>query len=171
MQRKIGIILDKYFQEQRVIIWQRKRAFNNTRGKTLSSGYEPISWYTVSNKFTFNNIKEKIDSKRKEYTEGYLSNGICMSDVWDIPALPHNSKEKVNHDAQKPLKLIERIIKQFTKENDCILDNCVGSGTTMIACGKNNRECIGIEKENKYCNICKERLIKENINFTYIDKG
>ena len=44
---------------------------------------------------TFNNIKIKPDTNRKEYTEGFLKDGITLSDVWtDIPALPHNSKER-----------------------------------------------------------------------------
>lgn len=161
MARKIGVILDKYFIEQRIIIWKRKRAFNNTRGKTLSSGYEPISWYTNSDKFTFNNIKEKVNSNRKEYTEGYLSDGVCMSDVWDIPALPHNSKEKVGHDTQKPLQLIKRIVEQFTNEGDIILDNCMGSGTTIISALQLNRKSIGIEKEEKYFKLAVERIRKE----------
>lgn len=157
--RKIACILDKYFIEKRIIIWARKRLFNNTRGKALASGYEPICFYSKGKNPPFNNIKIKIDSKRKEYNSGILKNGISLSDVWcDIPALPHNSREKVNHPTQKPVKLIERIIMLGSNEGDLILDSCAGSGTTGVACMNTNRRCILIEKEEKYCEIIKNRL-------------
>ena len=54
--RQIACILDKYFTEQRIIIWARKRNINTTRGKALASGYEPICYYTKGNPI-FNNLK------------------------------------------------------------------------------------------------------------------
>ena len=141
--RKIATILDEYFIEKRIIIWSRKRNFNNTRGKALSSGYEPICYYSNGENSTFNNIKLKPISNRKEYTEGILKDGITLSDVWsDISALPHNSKEKLNHSTQKPIKIIERIIEICSNENDVILDNCAGTSTTAIACINLNRNWI-----------------------------
>jgi DNA modification methylase len=160
LNRKIATILDKYFVENRIIIWARKRQFNTTRGKALASGYEPICFYSNGTNNVFNNLKIKIESKRKEYNEGTLKDGITLSDVWaDIPALPHNSKEKLNHSTQKPYKLIERIILLGTNENDIILDSCAGSGTVGEVCKNNNRNFILIEKEAEYVEIIKERLI------------
>lgn len=160
--RKICNELDKTFYEKRIIIWARKRAFNNTRGKALASGYEPICYYTKDEKnYTFNNIKIKVDSKRPEYTTGYLKDGITLSDVWsDIPALPHNSKEKVNHPTQKPIKLMERCVEMITNEGDTVLDFCMGSGSTGVACKNLNRNFIGIELDENYFNIAKERIEK-----------
>ena len=160
--RKICNELDKTFYEKRIIIWARKRAFNNTRGKALASGYEPICYYTKDEKnYTFNNIKIKVDSKRPEYTTGYLKDGITLSDVWsDIPALPHNSKEKVNHPTQKPIKLMERCVEMITNEGDTVLDFCMGSGSTGVACKNLNRNFIGIELNKEYFEIAKERIEK-----------
>ena len=59
--RKIATILDEYFNEKRIIIWARKRNFNNTRGKALASGYEPICYYCNGDNGVFNNIKIKPD--------------------------------------------------------------------------------------------------------------
>lgn len=165
MNRKICYILDKYFEEKRIIIWVRKRGFNNTRGNSLASGYEPIAYYTKG-KGTFNNLKIKVDSKRKEYTEGFLKDGICLSDVWsDISALPHNSKEKVNHPTQKPIKLMKRCIEMITNENDIVLDPFMGSGSCGVACSTTNRNFIGIEKDDKYFEIAENRIkeFEENI--------
>lgn len=157
--RKICNELDKFFEEKRIIIWARKRAFNNTRGKALASGYEPICYYTKGDNPIFNNIKIKVDSKRPEYTTGYLKDGITLSDVWsDIPALPHNSKEKVNHPTQKPIKLMERCIKMVTNEGNVVLDFTMGSGSTGVACKNTNRNFIGIEKDETYFKIAGERI-------------
>lgn len=157
--RKIAVILDEYFIEKRIIIWARKRGFNNTRGKALASGYEPLCYYCNGDKGVFNNIKIKPKSKRKEYISGTLKDGISLSDVWeDIPALPWNSKEKVKHPTQKPQKLINRIIEMGTNEGDLILDNCSGSGTLAIECIKSNRDYIMIEKEEDYYSLSLKRI-------------
>jgi site-specific DNA-methyltransferase (adenine-specific) len=147
------------FEENRTIIWARKRGFNNTRGKALASGYEPILFWSNGKSNTFNNIKLKVKSDRPEYNTGTLKDGITMPDVWtDIPALPHNAKEKVDHPTQKPIKLMERLVELFTNENDIILDFCMGSGSTGVACLNLNRSFIGIEKDEQYFYIAKNRL-------------
>lgn len=163
--RQICNILDRQnFIEKRIIIWERKRMLNNTRGKSLSSGYEPICYYTNGDNATFNMIKVKPTTNRKEYTEGILKEGVNLSDVWgDIPALPHNSKEKVNHPTQKPLELMKRCVQLFSNEGDTILDFTMGSGTTGVACVELNRNFIGIELNPEYFKIAEER-IKESEN-------
>ena len=159
--RKICNVMDNYFDEKRIIIWARKRAFNNTRGKALASGYEPICFYTKGNP-AFNNIKLKLETNRKEYNEGILKDGVSLSDVWvDIPALPHNSKEKVPHPSQKPIKLMERCVKMVTNEGDLVLDFTMGSGTTGVACRNLNRKFIGIELDENYYQIACDRIQKE----------
>lgn len=159
MWRMCRMLHENGFEENRTIIWARKRGFNNTRGKALASGYEPILFWSKGKSTTFNNIKIKVESDRPEYKTGTLKDGITMSDVWtDIPALPHNSKEKINHPTQKPIKLMERIVSLFTNEGDTVLDFCMGSGSTGVACQNLNRNFIGIEKDLNYFNIAKERL-------------
>ena len=163
MWRMCRMLYENGFEENRTIIWARKRGFNNTRGKALASGYEPILFWSKGKSNTFNNIKIKVDSNRPEYKTGILKDGITLSDVWtDIPALPHNAKEKVDHPTQKPIKLMERIVSLFTNEGNTILDFCMGSGSTGVACKNLNRNFIGIEKDLNYFNISKERLNYEN---------
>jgi site-specific DNA-methyltransferase (adenine-specific) len=153
--RHINLILDKYFIEKRTIIWTRKRNRTTTFGNSLSSGYEPISYYSKGNG-VFNKIKvmpQRKDLRERYEKHPYLNKGILLSDVWgDISALPHNSKEKLNHQSQKPLKLIKRIIELGSKENDVILDATAGVLTTLNACTELNRQCICIEKNKDYVN-------------------
>ncbi len=65
---------------------------------------------------------------------------------------------KYVHPTQKPVALFEYLIKTYTNEGDLVLDNCIGSGTTAIACINTNRRWIGIEKDENYCKIANERI-------------
>lgn len=69
------------------------------------------------------------------------------------------------HPTQKPVALLEYLIRTYTNEGDLVLDNCMGSGSTGVACMNTNRRFIGIELDENYFNIAKER-IKDNINET-----
>lgn len=78
-----------------------------------------------------------------------------ITDVWfDIK---FNSEKRI-HPTQKPVKLVERIIKASTNEGMVVLDPFMGSGTTAVACKNLNRHYIGIEKEEKYVKLSKQRL-------------
>lgn len=65
---------------------------------------------------------------------------------------------KPKHSTQKPLELLEYLVKTYSNENDTILDNTMGSGTTMVACKKLGRNGIGIEMDEKYFRIAQERV-------------
>jgi site-specific DNA-methyltransferase (adenine-specific) len=67
-------------------------------------------------------------------------------------------KKKNVHPTQKPVMLYEYLIKTYTNEGDTVLDFCMGSGTTGVACLNTGRNFIGIEKDDKYYNIAKDRI-------------
>lgn len=62
------------------------------------------------------------------------------------------------HSSQKPVDLLEYLIKTYTNENEIVLDNCMGSGSTGVACVNTNRKFIGIELDEVYFEIAKERI-------------
>ena len=62
------------------------------------------------------------------------------------------------HPTQKPVPLLEYLIKAYTNENEIVLDNCMGSGSTGVACINTNRKFIGIELDEKYFEIAKNRI-------------
>ena len=66
------------------------------------------------------------------------------------------------HPTQKPIALMEYLIKTYSNENEIVLDNCMGSGTTGVACKNTNRNFIGIELEKKYFDKAKERISETN---------
>jgi site-specific DNA-methyltransferase (adenine-specific) len=67
------------------------------------------------------------------------------------------------HPTQKPVSACEYLIKTYTKEEELVLDNCAGSGSTLVAAKNLNRQFIGIEKEKEYYEICLQRLGGEAI--------
>ena len=67
-------------------------------------------------------------------------------------------RDKQVHPTQKPVKLMEYLIKTYTNEGETVLDNCMGSGTTGVACRQLDRKFIGIELDETYFNLAKERI-------------
>ena len=84
-----------------------------------------------------------------------------------VPFTPSKSKNYSKnidlrfHPTQKPLELLEYLVKTYSNEGDLVLDFTCGSGTTLVACEKLNRRWIGIEINPDYCKIAKERI--ENV--------
>lgn len=73
-------------------------------------------------------------------------------------ALFGNNKEATKHPTQKPVDLLEYLIRTYTNEWDTVLDNCMGSGSTGIACANLNRNFIGIEMQEDYYKVACERI-------------
>jgi DNA modification methylase len=68
------------------------------------------------------------------------------------------NREMGLHPTQKPVALLEYLIKTYTNEGDLVLDNCMGSGSTGVACVNINRDFIGIELDENYFNVAKKRI-------------
>ena len=95
-----------------------------------------------------NKHKFRDDYKRDDYVYRYPTNILVFT----------NADRRKIHPTQKPVALFEYLIKTYSNEEDLILDNCAGSGTTGVACKNLKRNFILIEKEEKYINIIKNRL-------------
>ena len=109
------------------------------------------NWYRFRHEF----IIFATNGKSKRTFENCRDN----SDVWNIKTINYTDPNK-HHQAEKPVELIEKMIKNSSKEGDVVLDCFMGSGTTAVACIKNNRHFIGFEIDEKYFNIANERIGK-----------
>ena len=98
---------------------------------------------------------EDIYGKEKEFGISHMSNFPKQIIEFSNP-----SGKGQLHPTQKPVELLEYLIKTYTNENDLVLDNCMGSGSTGVACKNLNRNFIGIELDENYFNIAKERIDK-----------
>ena len=102
-------------------------------------------WHTVKG----NRYKVYLEDENK---------GVKLNDVWQIPYLGSTAKERVGYPTQKPLALLERIIKASSNEGDTILDPFCGCATTCVAAQQLNRKWIGIDVEEKSAELVVDRL-------------
>lgn len=105
--------------------------------------------------------------KNQNYGEFGITDDVRAGSTEKYPtsilnfAKPHPSVAL--HRTEKSVDLLEYLVKTYTNEGDTVLDNCMGSGSTGVACKNTNRHFIGIELDEKYFNIAKERLHYEQI--------
>lgn len=102
------------------------------------------------------NWKKISGSKKSNITKDEFME--WTNGVWTFNG---ESKKRVGHPTPFPVELPRRCIKLFSFVGDTVLDPFLGSGTTLIACVENNRKGIGVEIDKNYCELAKERLIKE----------
>ena len=107
------------------------------------------------------NFKQGSDHKfgMKDKILHYNNTGRTIGSVIEIST---GMRGAIKHPTAKPIELFEHLIKTYSNEGDIVLDNCMGSGTTCVACKKLGRNYIGIEKEPAYIAIAEKRLEKVN---------
>lgn len=159
------------------LIWEK-----NVPTGMPSAKYRPMKYYEIISVFykslpTYNPImKERIgvgkdcynyehycgDSnhlKLNKIKKKYDPNFVQPSDILKFDVVPNRNGKL--HPTQKPIALLEYLIKTYTNENEIVLDNCMGSGSTGVACKLTNRNFIGIELDEKYFDIAKKRIEKD----------
>lgn len=103
--------------------------------------------------------KAKNDTKSNNwgsYKTGWVTNNNGTR--YPVNAIHFNKLAKTIHPTQKPVDLLEYLIKTYTNENMTVLDNTMGSGSTGVACKNLNRNFIGIEKDPDYFKLAEERI-------------
>ncbi len=105
--------------------------------------------------------KSKISNKDTIYNEDTLmKEHIVEYTNYPNNVLEFKKESKTVHPTQKPVDLLEYLIKTYTMEGDIVLDNCMGSGSVGVATGNTNRKFIGIELDNTYFEIAKNKIEK-----------
>lgn len=120
--------------------------------------YNPQYWFSTP--YTRWNTQQAVE---KQTNYGSHKENIAESkDGKRLPTtiLKFNRVERPEHPTQKPVDLLEWLIKTYSNENETILDNCMGVGSTGIACKNLKRNFIGIEVEKKYYDIALDKLTK-----------
>lgn len=159
-----AVLLNKELFFRNWIVWD---ALSMPKGKIMPAHYA-LLYYTKSQNCTFNDDEEltMIDtpdyclrcscvSKRKRIGDDKKAH---LSDIWtDISRIKHK-RDRDNHPCQLPEKLLERIIKIFSKEGDFVFDPFSGAGTTAIVAKKLGRRYAAVDISEEYVNIGKEKL-------------
>ena len=132
--------------EDILVFYKKQPTYHNTELIKLE---KPINSYRKNGKSgTLLNTVKCQKGRMQEYTN-YNKDILCFNNEHNVNAF---------HPTQKPVDLLEYLVKTYTNENDVVLDNCMGSGSTGVACKNLNRNFIGIELDEKYFNIAKERI-------------
>ena len=146
------------FKYHSTIIWNEQNISRRTAwGSWLSAAapyvIAPVEVIVVLYKkyWKKNSSNRRSDMTKREFVE--WTNG-----VWSFMG---ESKKRVGHPAPFPVELPKRCIKLFSFVGDTILDPFLGSGTTLLACLQTNRIGIGVDIDNKYCELAKKRLLIE----------
>ena len=190
MSHYLKIVLDCIFGEENFrnsIIWHYNR-WTNIQNQ-FQSQHDTILFYSKDCSMNkFNVLKEKIASPRKRNLVEINKDGkkVCKRDkdgniiyrlqtdkpfssCWNIHRLGNNARERTGYPTQKPLSLLERIIKASSNEGDIVLDPFCGCATTCIASEKLNRRWIGIDTNPKAYDLVQLRLnrdVYEGLDFS-----
>jgi DNA modification methylase len=152
-------------------IWNKKKG-----GNPLLSKIQPIKIYENISVFGKGKInyypimvdreKPKNRGKNKEKISETTNNCFTEDKVYTqyypkaIIEFSNASQKDKFHPTQKPVELLEYLIKTYSLENELVLDNCMGSGSTGVACINTNRKFIGIEMDESYFEIAQNRINK-----------
>lgn len=165
------------------IIWDRRVPSMGGSTRKFSSVHDNIGLFVKSRDYYFNldSVRISYDEKTKKARtrsifvgKKWLELGYNPKDVWSVARIHAQDPEREAHPTQKPLEIIERIIKASSPDKGIVLDPFMGSGTTAVACIKHNRNYIGFEINPEYCKIIEERVKKikhDDSLFIYIEKS
>jgi len=144
------------FTEQSRIVWWF--ATGRPEKKSYREDTEDCYYFSKGepNYFNPNNYYEPYD-KVSNY-ERYNKNGKHPGTIWRASRIMWNHPENVGHETQKPLTLYKKIIDISCPPNGIVYDFFCGSGTTLLAAKQLGRKAVGVEKEEKYCDMIMKRL-------------
>ena len=163
------------------LIWDKvaKSGFLNSKRMPLRQHEDICVFYKQLP--TYNPQMVKCEPHKRNHTKGngkHSQKNSCYGTFVEVPTIVSDEKYPTSiisvskehkighffHPTQKPVSLIQYLIRTYSNEGDTILDNCIGSGTTAIACIRENRNYIGFELNPEYYEVCKKRILNEDYN-------
>ena len=175
----VKLMLDCVFGKENFrneIVWCYK--FGGRSKKDFSKKHDLIYRYSKCDNYIFNNedILVPYESRMAQWSfengrKKEMPKGKIPEDWWDIPTINAMSKERTGYPTQKPLALLERIIKASCPEGGIVLDPFCGCATTCVAAQRLKRHWIGIDIEDKAVDLLIERLEQDgNLRDTKISQ-
>ena len=153
-------------------IWDKHSTsgFLNAKKRPLKR-YEIVSVFSNGKPIYYPQMEERGKPRQKGSYNKRQGNGDMVYGHFENISVINNTYYPTNiisisnavnkgkvHPTQKPVPLLEYLIKTYTNESDLVLDNCMGSGSTGVACVNTNRNFIGIELDTHYFQVAKERI-------------
>jgi site-specific DNA-methyltransferase (adenine-specific) len=151
-------------------VWEKstKTNFLNAKIQPLRKHEDIVVFGLNKTRYFPQGLSEKnsFTKQGKKETDNYGSQDRSMGGYFqektgyphDIICIKSEPSVGIKHPTQKPVALFEYLVKTYTNEGDLVLDNCMGSGTTGVACKNLGRDFIGFEKDPTYFEIAKKRI-------------
>ncbi|RQH05660.1 DNA-methyltransferase [Paraburkholderia dinghuensis] len=149
------------------IVWDRRVPSMGGTTRRFTSVHDNIGFFAVSKNYYFDldpvripydAVTKKARSRKIFEGSRWLELGYNPKDVWSVSRLHRQHAERVDHPTQKPLEIVERMVLASCPPGGRVLDPFMGSGTTAVACARQNREFVGYEINESYCAIARERV-------------
>ena len=153
-------------------IWKKNRGtgFQVAKYRPMMATEDIIAFTAKGERINYHPQMIKLDkpyySRNASSSNGtnplanFNKGGKIKDEKYPLNILEFSKVPNPQHPTQKPVALFEYLIKTYTNEGETVLDNCMGSGTTAIACINTNRNFIGFEIDKHYCDIANERIRK-----------
>lgn len=151
-------------------IWEKNRGTGHLNAKKMPMKAHENIMVFYKKLPTYNpQMREGDPYVRKDCSKSKLNKGnygktnesyttVNNGGRYPVDCLQFKVVERTVHPTQKPVDLLEYLIKTYTNDGETVLDNCMGSGSTGVACINTNRKFIGIELDEKYFEIAKDRI-------------
>ncbi|WP_322030212.1 site-specific DNA-methyltransferase [Paraburkholderia sp. J76] len=149
------------------IVWDRRVPSMGGTTRRFTSVHDNIGFFAVSKDYYFDldpvripydAVTKKARSRKLFEGSKWLELGYNPKDVWSVSRLHRQHAERVDHPTQKPLEIVERMVLASCPPGGRVLDPFMGSGTTAVACARQQREFVGYEINESYCAIARERV-------------
>jgi site-specific DNA-methyltransferase (adenine-specific) len=164
---EIFVMLKQRMTMVNEIIWDRRVPSMGGSTRRFSSVHDTIGFFAKSREYYFD-----LDAVRIPYDEQtkkarsrsifvgakWLELGYNPKDVWSVSRLHREHRERADHPTQKPLEIIERMVKASCPPAGVVLDPFMGSGTTAVAARHCGRHFTGFEMNSDYCALIEQRL-------------
>lgn len=137
---------------EEVLVFSKANTANGSKNKMVYNpqGLVPLNKKVRGHKGKFDSLIGQRPSHKAEYNQEFTG--------YPCDLLEFGSVANPIHPTQKPVDLLEYLIKTYTNENETVLDNCMGSGSTGVACVASGRKFIGMEKDASYFGIARDRI-------------
>nr|WP_229207323.1 MULTISPECIES: site-specific DNA-methyltransferase [unclassified Duganella] len=164
---EIFVMLKKRMTMMNEIIWDRRVPSMGGSTRSFSSVHDTIGFFVRRKDYYFDldAVRIAYDAETKKARSRsifvgakWLEVGYNPKDLWSVSRLHREHAERVDHPTQKPLEIIERMVKASCPPDGVVMDLFMGSGTTAVAARRCGRDFVGFELNPEYCDIARRRL-------------
>lgn len=164
---EIFVMLKRRLTMMNEIIWDRRVPSMGGSTRSFSSVHDTIGFFVKRKDYYFDldAVRIPYDAATKKARSRsifvgakWLEVGYNPKDLWSVSRLHREHAERVDHPTQKPLEIIERMLKASCPAGGVVLDPFMGSGTTALAARRLGRHFVGFELNQAYCEIVQQRL-------------